>query len=96
MDFVNFSLMLLKLKNASSFSSSSLLSPLSYKRFPILSIPGIIISVVCSYILIFFSILSFLIITTILFLMGIIFAKIKRAIIYFVSYPSMLFQFNYQ
>ena len=75
--FVNFYLILLKLKNHSSYLSNSF-SPLNYKRLPIFALLGIIISFIMLLQFDSTTILSSLVIMGILFLISVYFAKSKK------------------
>ncbi|MGE5862516.1 MAG: APC family permease [Nitrososphaerales archaeon] len=74
--FVNFSLILLRLKNLSSLQQS--FSILNYKRLPIFAIIGIVISFIMLLQFDSTTILLSLIIMSILFLISIFFAKSKK------------------
>ena len=74
--FVNFSLILLGLKNLSSLQQS--FSILNYKRLPIFAIIGIVISFIMLLQFDSTTILLSLIIMSILFLISIFFAKSKK------------------
>jgi APA family basic amino acid/polyamine antiporter len=76
--FVNFSLILLKLKNPSFYSPNSF-SPINYKRLPIFALMGIIISFIMLLQFDSTTILSSLVIMSILFLIGVYFAKSKKS-----------------
>lgn len=75
--FVNLSLILLKLKKSSSYLSNSF-SLLNYKRLPIFAIMGIIISFIMLLQFDSTTILSSLVIMSILFFIGVSFAKSKK------------------
>jgi APA family basic amino acid/polyamine antiporter len=79
--FVNFSLILIKFKSPASFvysSKSHYFSLLNYKRLPIFAILGIVISIVMLMQFDLPTVLSSLIIISILFLTGTLFAKYKK------------------